>query len=288
MENKEFQIIDAHMHTYGTFLKPDKDLVSYMDRYGIEKAVITTINRAASSKVFVDNTSLQGKNLKNQDKMAQAFENLKKMMPKGQLDHQDVIAIANLTPDRFYKFFWFNPKMLPEEEEKSYQVLESHLKQGFCGVKIHPGIHLVKIPKDIHKLVSFMQNFNKKFPIFVHTTPRTSYFSGTSAKDMAKLAQAYPDLKLIVGHAALSMEFAIELSLTLKSYRNVFFETSCSIPYGILNLIRNVGHKRVIFGSDAPVTNPIQLEIDKIKYLPINADQKQDIFYNNIITLLDL
>ncbi|MHA1192515.1 MAG: amidohydrolase family protein [Promethearchaeota archaeon] len=270
-----FKIFDTHLHTYGTFLGPNKDLIAYLDENDVEKAVLTTINRAAKSKIF-------NKNLN------QAFENLRKLLPKYQLDHQDVISISNLDPERFVKFFWFNPKFDMDKEEKNYSILEEHFKKGFCGVKIHSGINLIKIPRDINKLVSFMQDFDKRFPLFIHSTPKTSYFGGVSAKDIVNLASKNPELTIIVGHAALAMEYAIDLGLALRKFKNVFFETSCSIPYGILSLIKTIGHERIIFGSDAPVTNPISLEINKITCLPISNDIKQDIFYNNAEKLFNV
>jgi len=207
-------------------------------------------------------------------------------MSKGQLDHQDVIDVSNRDPERFYKFFWFNPKIDLEQEESSYKILETHFNNGFCGVKVHSGIHLVKVPRDILKLASFMQDFNKNFPLFIHFTPKFSAFGGISSKDLAKLAKSFPTLPIIIGHAGLAMEFAIDFGLTLKQYKNIYFETSCSIPYAILSLIKTVGHKRLLFGSDAPVTNPLKLEIDKILCLPITNDQKQDIFYNNVNSII--
>ena len=207
-------------------------------------------------------------------------------MPKDQLDHQDVISISKLDPERFLKFFWFNPKIDQDEEDKNYRILESHFKMGFCGVKIHSGIHLIKIPRDIISLASFMQEYNKNFPLYIHFTPKFSAFGGISSKDLAKLATSFPDLNIILGHAGLAMEFAIDFGLSLKQYKNIYFETSCSIPYAILSLVKMVGHKRLLFGSDAPVTNPIQLEIDKILCLPITNDQKQDIFFNNTNKLI--
>jgi predicted TIM-barrel fold metal-dependent hydrolase len=47
-----------------------------------------------------------------------------------------------------------------------------------------------------------------------------------------------------------------------------------------------LGHKHILFGSDAPITNPIQIEIDKINSLPIKNELKQDIFCNNTFELL--
>ena len=288
MRNIDFDIFDAHIHTYGTFLEPGMSLIEYMDKYHIKKAILTTINRAATSKIFnADDKEVDSPKV-NQDKVARAFERLRGLSPKNQLDHQDVINIANEAPERFYKFFWFNPKVPPELEEENYKILEDHFNIGFCGVKIHSGIHLIEIPRDVERLVSFMQEYNENFPIFIHSTPKTSFFNGILAKDIAKLAQSYPKMKIIVGHAACSMEYAIELGLTLKNFLNVYFETSCSIPYGILSLTRTIGHERIIFGTDAPVTNPINLEIEKVLCLPLSDQQKQDILYNNVTKFLEI
>ena len=260
--------------------------MEYLDTFNVKKAIITTINRAASSKIYTENVD-NGKDGDNEkDRVKRAFENLRKLMPKGQLDHQDVIDISERDPERFYKFFWFNPKIDPEQEEYNYKILENHFENGFCGVKVHSGINLVKIPRDILKLASFMQDFNKKFPIFIHFTPKFSAFGGISSKDIAKLAKNFPELPIIIGHAGLSMEFAIDFGLTLKQYKNVYFETSCSIPYALFSLIKKIGHRSLLFGSDAPVTNPLKLEIDKILCLPITNDQKQDIFYNNVNSII--
>ncbi len=119
------------------------------------------MNRAASSKVYVNKESTGDNNSSNDDDdvVKKAFEKLKKLMPKGQLDHQDVIDVSNKDPERFYKFFWFNPKIKPEDEDSDYKVLENHFDLGFCGVKVHSGIHLIKVHRDIIKLVSYMQEY---------------------------------------------------------------------------------------------------------------------------------
>jgi len=259
-----------------------------LDKNNVEKAIITTVNRAASSKIYTNDDVSDKSGHTESDPVKKAFENLRKLMPKDQLDHQDVIDLSNRDPERFYKFFWFNPKIDFEQEEHNYKILESHFEKGFCGVKIHSGIHFVKIPRDTMKLVSFMQDFNKKYPLFIHFTPKFSAFGGISSRDLAKLAKSFPNLKIILGHAGLAMEFAIDFGLTLKQYKNIYFETSCSIPYAILSLIKTVGHKRLLFGSDAPVTNPLKLEIDKILCLPITKDQKRDVFYNNTANLIGM
>ena len=79
----------------------------------------------------------------------------------------------------------------------------------------------------------------------------------------------------------------MENSFVLQEYKNVFFETSCSVSFGIYNLSRAVGHNRILFGSDSPTASTLPLEIAKITTLPrISKEQKQDILYNNVSELL--
>jgi predicted TIM-barrel fold metal-dependent hydrolase len=284
IQEKKFEIFDSHLHTYGTFLPWDENLLDYMDHFNVKKAVITTINRAASSKVYTSEDLDQSDDSR---RMKDSMEKLRNLLPQTQLDHQDVIDLAFRDPDKFIKFFWFNPNVKKEYEDESYRILKDHFRMGFSGVKVHSGINLIKIPRDIQKLVSVMQEYNERFPLFIHSTPKVSYFSGVSSKDIANLAGIFPNLTIITGHAGYAMEYAIELGLTLKKYKNVYFETSCSIPYGILSLIKTIGHDRILFGSDAPVTNPLELEIEKITCLPLDDKIKQDILFNNAARLFN-
>lgn len=256
-----------------------------MDHYNVEKAIITTINRTRyydKQKEF-----LSTNNEKNN--VTKFMDDFKSLMNTGQLDHSDVKDITKKAPDRFYKFFWFNPNMDPEEEENDFKILEEHFKEGFCGVKIHSGFHAIRVPKDIEKLISFMQDYNKDIIFYIHSLPKTSFFGGVSTRDIAKLAEKYPKLRIIVGHAANTMSYSVDVSMTLRSYQNIYFETSCSVSFGIYNLIKTIGHKKILFGSDSPTASPLGLEIDKILSLPrISHEVKQDIFYNNVKHLLKI
>ncbi len=283
MLGNEFKIFDAHLHTYGVFLNPDENIINYMDRFNVEKAIITTINRTK----YHDRQKETAFEMDEKTEVTQFMDSFKRLMPKGQLDHQDVIDYAKKAPERFYKFFWFNPKLDPEEEEANYRILEEHFNKGFCGVKIHSAFNLIKIPRDIIKLVSFMQDFDKNLLFYIHSLPKTSLFSGVSTRDIVNLAEKFPDLRIIVGHAGYAMEYAMEIGLTLAKYKNIYFETSCSLSFAIYSLIKTVGHKRIVFGSDAPTASTLPIEIDKILTLPrISKELKQDILYNNILNLL--
>ncbi|MFW9822010.1 MAG: amidohydrolase family protein [Candidatus Thorarchaeota archaeon] len=253
-----------------------------MDRFNVEKAIITTINRSK----YLDRQKEVASQISNGQQISKFMDTFKDVMIQEQLDHSDVKAAAEKAPGRFFKFFWFNPNMDQEEEENDYRILEEHFKEGFCGVKIHSGFHRIVLPKDVIKLVSFMQDFDKDLIFYIHSLPKTAFFKGISTQDIAKLAKTFPDLKIIVGHAANTMSYAVEVGMTLN-YENVFFETSCSVSFGIYNLIKTIGHKKLLFGSDSPTASPLPLEIEKILTLPrISKEIKQDILYNNVSNLL--
>ena len=280
IRKNKFKIFDAHMHTIGIFLPRNMSLIEYMDQFNIEKAILTTTNKAARPSDYVDKGEKEEKHEDTNNKMLKALENYKKTMPKGQLDHQDVISLSKKHPDRFYNFFWFNPNVSQDQEAEDYRTLEYHFDNGFYGVKLHPVLHLIKVPRDILKLASLLEECGKI--LFLHSYPKVTFFNGLFTKDIQKLAKSFPNLKIIVGHAGYAMEYAMELGMNLKRYENIYFESSCSIPYALFSLIKAVGHERILFGSDSPITNPAQIEIDKILCLPISDEQKQDIFYNNI------
>lgn len=278
-------MFDAHLHTYGVFLNRDEDIISYMDRFNVEKAIITTINRTKyhNRQREAVSRAREGENV------TEFMKDFRESVAQGQLDHTDVKDIAKRAPERFYKFFWFNPKITdPDDEEKSYKILEDHFKEGFCGVKIHSGFHMIKIPKDIRKLASFMQDFDKSLLFYIHSLPKTSFFEGISPNDIANLAKEFPELRIIVGHAANTMVYAMETGMTLAKYPNIFFETSCSVSFGIYNLVKTVGHNKILFGSDSPTASTLSIEIEKILSLPrITGEVKQDILYNNVNNLLN-
>jgi predicted TIM-barrel fold metal-dependent hydrolase len=283
ISNTNYKIFDAHLHSYGMFLKPHKDIISYMDHYNVEKAIITTINRAK----YHNKQKEYASNKERGESLSKYLSDFKNLMPKGQLSHQDVIDIAKKAPDRFYKFFWFNPKLSPEEEEENYKILENHFKSDFIGVKIHASFNFFKFPKGIEKLVTFMQEYDENLILFIHSLPKTKYHDGSEPQDIAKLSRNFPDLRIIVGHAAFCMEYAVQISVMLKKFENTYFETSCSVSLGIYNLIKTLGHERILFGSDSPTTSTLPIEIEKILSLPrVSKEAKQDIFYNNVSNLL--
>ncbi|MHA1436100.1 MAG: amidohydrolase family protein [Promethearchaeota archaeon] len=269
------KIFDSHMHYLGRFKKRDESIIEFMDRFHIDKAVITTLNQAANL-----NTILKSNKNLNENEFIQKF------IPKTQYNHEKVKEIIQKNSERLIGFFWFNPRIATEDD---WHLLEKYIVDyKFKGVKTQCYVDLLKIPSDIFQLAEFCIEYN--IPLFVHSGSAFFFQRPVRVKDYYKLAKKYKELKLIIGHAAFTMEYCINcLRFFAKneSLSNVFFETSVSIPYGIMTLIKALGSQRVIFGSDSPTATTPDLEINKILILNFDKETLENVFYNNISSLVE-
>ncbi|MGV9204145.1 MAG: amidohydrolase family protein [Promethearchaeia archaeon] len=267
-------IWDAHMHYMGRFKARNKSIIEYMDNYGIDKAVITTLNKTTSMKKL---KSILGSNSGGSLTDFSAHFDL-----TSQLDHEPVRKIVSQYPRRVVGFYWFNPK---DPSEEDWDLLTTYIEAyNFRGVKTQPTVNMLNVPRDYYNLAEFCIAHN--IPLYIHTGSSFFFQKAIRAKDLYRLAKKYPELKLIIGHAAHSMEYCINLLTYFSETKNVYFETSCSIPYGILALTKGFGSERVIYGSDSPPATTPEIEIKKIKILNLNKNQLENIFYNNIEKLV--
>ncbi|MFO8017284.1 MAG: amidohydrolase family protein [Promethearchaeia archaeon] len=266
------KVFDAHMHYIGRFKSRDESLLEYMDRYEIDKAAITTLNQNASLKAFL--ASSNG-NPNDENELERHFQ------PK-QYNHETVRKLVKKHPDRLIGFFWFNPATA---EEQDWNVLKTYIeKYGFKGVKTQTFVDQLSIPGDLYSLAEFC--IDHDLPLFIHSGSPFFFQNPVRVKSYYDLAKKYEDLKLILGHAAFTMENTINLLYYFRNFSNVYFETSCSIPYGIMTLIKAMGTDRVIYGSDAPAATNPDIEINKIRMLNLNEKITQQVFYDNFNSLI--
>lgn len=265
------RVFDAHTHILGRFKPRDESLIDYLDRYRIDKAITMSLNQAASLNVIIgtkENTQT--------DQFTHGFEQ------KAQLDHTPVLKLVKENPDRLYGVYWFNPKVADDEQ---WAELEKYVTEhGFVGVKTQACVDLLKIPDDFHELAEFC--IEQNIPLYLHSSAGFFFQSAYRAKDIRRLIRKHKDLKLIIGHAAYTMEYCINLIRYFSNYKNVYFETSQSIPYGIYTLIKAMGKERVIFGSDAPPATTPDIEMRKIEILNLDKSTLEHVFHKNIESLI--
>jgi len=126
------------------------------------------------------------------------------------------------------------------------------------GVKIHPILQKVKADsKEVFEAVEVVSSFSK--PVLLHTGKARYYpfrenkeqFTGFASIDKVKrLAEAFPQVSFIIGHAGLEEVWPV-IDL-LSGCKNTYAETSFQPPAIIRELLSAFGKDRVVFGSDWP------------------------------------
>jgi predicted TIM-barrel fold metal-dependent hydrolase len=250
-------------------------LTKYLDKFGIAKAVVTTLNEEANMKNVMAALSTS-QDLETIDPFT---ENIKNVL----MDHSTVKKLIEEYPDRFVGSYWFNP--LHPDEERAFRELSTAIDEwGFRMVKIHSTIHRGRVPEDIERLAEYCSE--RDVPLFVHLCPPFFTFRGVRPLDLVKTCQQYPKLKVILGHFAYMMETCIESCVASTLCPNIYLDTSLAIPYGVFTGYKAVGFNRVLYGSDAPTAGPPSIEMEKVDLLQIPDEEKQAIFYENIAKLV--
>jgi len=269
----EIPIFDAHMHYTGKFKKKKESLIDFLDRFGIKKAIITTLNTSANSKLLLTlNETLNDQELANQ------------FYPNEQYDHEKVKKLVQTYPDRLLGFYWFNPKIADKDD---WEELTSYITDyNFKGVKTQASLDNLKPETNLDKLAKFCIEYN--LPLYYHSGTSFHFQEPFSVQSLFKFKKRHEDLKLIIGHAAFTMEYMISLLRYFKNFPNVYFETSLSVPYGIKVLIKVMGENRILYGSDSPAATTPDIEIQKIKILKLSENVQKKVFYENIHRLLDI
>jgi uncharacterized protein len=162
----------------------------------------------------------------------------------------------------------------PGYPRESMALLQEYLQlPNFVGAKIHPkhaGYH-VDCP-EARPLMEYLAELGK--PVLAHTW----YVEMCQA--MADLADALPDLTLIMGHmGGDDWECALKMA---ASRPNLYLELVAGLaPWGkIERSIEAVGVERILFGSDLTLLDPAYT-IGTVTGAEISDEDKQKILYDN-------
>lgn len=298
------------MHATGIFLRQGGrtlSLLEYMDRVGIARAAVTTVQEGASMKTIEtamevgDSTGPTG----GPEDPTQAAggpgapDPFEAGFSREPLPHDDVKALMRAAPDRIFGFYWFNPRGLGTGRagDDPFRPLERALQhEGFVGVKLHPTIDQ-PAAGDLRYLAEYLVHRGGEsgegpageppgVPLYVHLCPGFFRHPGLAPTDLLPLARAFPTLPIIVGHFAYAMEACIEAIFVARQCPNVYLDTSLAIPFGIFSAYRALGAARLVYGSDCPTATPAPPEIAKVQMLRVPAVDKRAIFHDNLAALL--
>lgn len=143
---------------------------------------------------------------------------------------------------------------------------------GAAGLKLHPGLQGFQITDEIlWPLIDTAQAYDR--PVYFHTgTPVTSM-----PLQLTELAQRFPASKLIMGHMGFS-DFWNDVADAAKGAPNIYLETSSHWPSFVADLVRAVGSRHVLYGSDHPM-NVMSLEIEKIVRYIADEEDRENILH---------
>jgi hypothetical protein len=117
-------------------------------------------------------------------------------------------------------------------------------------------------------------------PIYAHTgTPICC-----EPFQLAALARRHPRGKFIMGHMGFA-DFWYDAALAAETSENIYLETSLMDGDVIDQALRKLGSRRLVFGSDAPVS-AVGIELDKIRALPASPEAIERILGSNAKELL--
>lgn len=187
------------------------------------------------------------------------------------------ISIAELGNESIIPFLRFDPHRL--NEKKLREVLG---KYHFKGVKLHPRAqHFDPLAKEVSWIYKVIQELN--LPVIIHT--RNENIPESNPMHVALLAESFPDMVLVLGHMADCLNDVVDF---VKTYKNIYLETAIhSTPNDIKRIILNIGHERVLFGSDAPYSDQ-EIELLKLKKADISKEYREGLLHKNAEKILKL
>ena len=97
----------------------------------------------------------------------------------------------------------------------------------------------------------------------------------------------FPKLTIIGAHLAgwTKWDEAAELFSGGVIYADLSSSLYAMTPENAAELIRKIGTRRVMFGTDYPMWSAVE-DLERFRSLPLTAEEQEDILYQNALRLL--
>ncbi len=272
-------IIDGHAHACGVFLTTEK-IVKLLDQSNVDKVVLVPGELDSNKTYPFPNIAklLPRQNVTkffNQlTKMAVSLTNTRKDLVNG---NAYVYELAKELPEKVIQFY-----LLTDVYESIARELdEKYSEWKFKGLKLHQCWFPISIQSKIFNEASSWAIKND-LPIFIHL------FSDSEVRKLIDYKKNNPESKIIVAHI-----FGLELFIKSQiDFENLYFDVSTyqvTSNKRVLKAINYFGADKIIMGSDTPYgKNNLQKNIDRVKGLKIESDEKDMILGENLKRLLKL
>ncbi len=146
----------------------------------------------------------------------------------------------------------------------SAQRLEREIREGgFLGMKVYLTLSPANIPVDQIRIFDFLPHhqlevLNEHGWIVMLHIPRSGRLRDpVNLADMLEIERRYPNAKVIIAHVgrAYCPEDVGDAFAVLRETKRLLFDISANTNAAVFEqLIRTVGPRRILFGSDLPIT----------------------------------
>ncbi|KPJ49699.1 MAG: hypothetical protein AMJ38_02920 [Dehalococcoidia bacterium DG_22] len=300
----DYPIIDAHIHTYprpeigwqaqsGAGLSGHagtiEELVTLMREGNIAKAVMVNMTpvfdmrQAALAKLPPDLASARRTDAEEQIRVD--------LIGRQQRRNAWTCAVARENPG-LVPYISLDPSM---DGVTMVREISDRVKEGAKGIKLHPTNQRF-FPNDGRLYPAYQKIEELGLPIISHSGLAALLKEQHSRPaNFVDVLRSFPGLTLVLAHMARGyLDEAVEI---MQTYPNVYLDTSSAIegtytPHMLSDeeavaMIRRVGPDRVLFGSDWPWFHPIK-DAQRIDSLPLSAEEKRLVFYENAQRILKL
>lgn len=169
--------------------------------------------------------------------------------------------------------------------------LERIKSLGLKGVKLHPDYQNTFLFEEKMRFV-FKKCEELKLPVIIHMgyDPVSPVIRRAMPSHLAEICGKYPALKFIGAHLGGMMAWE-EVEHYVAGLSNIWLDTSYTSGFIdkelMYKIIKKHGAERVLFGSDCP-WHTSALEAEAINELPLSSREKDMIFYENAMEILEM
>lgn len=195
--------------------------------------------------------------------------------------NQMVAQVIKKYPDRFYGMARVDPW---QGKDALDDLRRAHEQLGLQVLLLHPWEEQFQVSSP--SVVSLIEYATiQSMPVVIEA----GYPLVSHPLDIAELAGRHPQAAFIATHGLQldSAGFALtDAELAMQECKNIIMETSGMYASEMMeNLVRDLGHERLIFGSHSPWLD-LRLEVERVKLLNLPPVQKEAVLGGNIEQLL--
>ncbi|MGI5891977.1 MAG: amidohydrolase family protein [Bacillota bacterium] len=302
------KIIDFHAHLGDIFHSKNNILWDQNVQHGDYINPFMELEKSGFVNPLIGDSFEEFKILLNASDNLNAENTLQNLSKKLDDNNITYICIFPILPNNSFEEMLaaskFEPRILPFTSadyslplEKMVEKLKLDVQRGARGLKIHPVIQNIRLsdPK-VHAAVETIASYN--LPIISHCgandyyVPEAPYARDPEAGDVKyfiELAQKYPDVTLVAGHAGGLMGGEIELlTEKTKGLKNLYVDTTFRSAQDILRAVEFFGRERVLYGTDNPFATHVGTMLQVENACKNDAQLADLIFFENAARILHI